>query len=1099
MGSIVSVISFGTRGGVINAQPNAAGGGGVSRAFAQAKRDGPRKPDSTFASAALARAHLDAEVTSLSIVYACDPHVVLAVLRKYPLVHRSDPRLFRQHLGCLRDARDVAGINVGTQGTCVICDATHGDDDVLTVGSCGHMCHTECISNMALSYANQGRALPYPCPHLRCPGILERATMDAAGIQHRRSAMDEAHLTSAYAACPTPGCPAFVLPFDSEDLLPGGAVRCGECGADFCHACRAMPHTPIACAKARAVVDALVVPLSDHKIRCVIRAIFGDRLPPRWVVEEQAIGDASSMVVTVTDANADADADADANADVIIRDAQELIASSFDDATSLPELSDLEGAFSRTAAKFCPKCFVSIVRIDGCVSMLCPICKHAFCYDCLGPVHTHGLSCANQIDFANPHVRSAAQRAVWLEWLNNNDDNMPDMFEIMDKMKKVRASYEQSRAMCRLTRAGRMDALRVEVEAFLGTRQASRRVLLRSISSRVAREREMRAWTVLSGTFETKRMELLRTISTASLLPVVETAALRMRLNAEKRFQPTVGFRSDPEHPMQPLLRVTPKPISRPRTMTTPLPGSLIVSFVNKERHVDLCDGSDVVAGTDNALYQLSPEELLRSRKLNTTLLRAWSAMMLADLNPALRQLRPSDPLCVYYRALYRHAHVTGATLGPKNLPRGFALSHEVALLAPYESFLTSVLETEMRAAGIRWADPWTGKSDRIASQSIVDPTCIACLEAIERIDVPSAAALRRRCVMKLLYGNNPPATWMDEEEALFASGYFLIEQATLQSLSAHVGAVAHEDETAAAAHEDVDEDVDEDGASKLIAQFLTLRQGHEAQVAIWHKRRVAREEATNAEAAVSSDTSLRDREACLRAELHTRGFVRKARQARENAFEAKCVDAAVWSHVAAQRERAFARAQEAILGRAPSELERTWLRPVPKPATMDTPVRADALVTLDNDYNDVNNLNNENHPDDSRFGPLRVGVIGRVVGVKYLPNTVRIEVLVDTTKWWYSMAALRVVSSEDINSEISYQALRQGWRAMQAACLQPAWDVPSIASIASLAADVEQLHLVLQGTGYVDAETRPPVSRFDMTVVADYEAYLSARIRKFI
>ena len=308
----------------------------------------------------------------------------------------------------------------------------------VTFVPCDHAMHARCAAAMVTSYIEQGKPLPFACPFPRCRGVL-------CAVAHiERVAWD---LPRQYAPCPD--CGRF-----SFSHQTAAAVQCLACGTRFCHACRRAPHAPsLPCAK---VIQhaALVERMQDAMV--ALDAVPMDELAaamaqqyasitehggvPAWAVVERQVKLHPELLrelaspVWITRSGLPAVEgmaggglppprqllNAFSAAEIVVMARRELatatpitvgfpaqknvldatVARLCEGVVDAQEPQDaLDAQLQQFDAKFCPRCFVRVVRAGGCPSMKCPMrgCGFAFCYECLGPQHTHGR-CTRQVD-----------------------------------------------------------------------------------------------------------------------------------------------------------------------------------------------------------------------------------------------------------------------------------------------------------------------------------------------------------------------------------------------------------------------------------------------------------------------------------------------------------------------------------------------------------------------------------------------------------------------------------------------------------------------------------------------------------------------------
>ena len=1078
-------------------------GGGARRVashpqFAPRVRTCARQPDRTFSCAAAALEHLDAEVAAIAARDGVDPHRALAAVCANPRLLVSPSQLVSPWHGGGESETRVNGVD-GVEGVkCDICrdgfDAT--DDAGLLVGSCGHRCHSACVAHLVRSYAGQARPLPYPCPHLGCPGVVERAAMDAVGTE----GVAARPVPRAYAACPTPGCAAYVLPSDPDDLLPGGAVRCGACDAVFCHACRFHAHPAVGCAELRSVVDALMVPVSDLAIRFAVRAEYDGKLPPLWFAEELAmVGCEPAAWVAPDPRGRD-----------VVAEARELIATSLDDdVPALPELACLAGI--ELAPRFCPNCFVTIVRVDGCVAMVCSACRHAFCYECLGPVHCHGISCTRSPDVPGL-VRRAALAGVSLGPFDAVTMVWGEL-DVNNVSSNDRQEHERAIAMARMRRGARLDVIRMTATGATGATGADGADGARdALVGLLAKERAWRAAAALEATLDSMRKAICR----ATRRSVVERVLSSARDRMYARFNALLG-RDESDA----LVRHIPRLLTRPR-MDVPVFGDVMI---NVDAGYMRRFGNDPMRGGEEVVYVPTDDARRRAERLTSAMFRAFFALASTPSRPFSLE-RTGLGLAAVFHALHAHAHAFGLSnvaskadeFGVLALPDRATDARDREL---FEAFLVARLEHALGRAGARVFGPPSPSPSPSPLLPTVTEDVAAVLRAIEGIALPSEDDFLRACVAHWLYGGDPPETWYLEERALGSSGYFLLDS---PALAVHTPPSAPFDAFADGTDawfrrppgspfiEDVDLGAPPTG-------FRWAAEEYAVRAAGLRRQRVVRESAVEAEAKYEcGPRSIRDREANLRALLHARGFVKRARDTALLEFEAIEKNSVVVKRAQELREKAHASAIERILGdlgdrrrRSLTPDEIAWFRPHSKLAARDA-IRVGATVTVVADYKNVEH-------DDAALGPLAHGATGIVAHILTSAGLTRAKVSVATfggvKSWWYNLPALVVVRGVDNDDDVATElrdgvvlrnvaVLRRGWTAMQVAVVNGVTGVTggTGGEAAALAPLVRQLHYELLVAGdmvHANHKMRAVVHLNDLKACTDmskaYVAHLVERI----
>ena len=311
-----------------------------------------------------------------------------------------------------RRARAIASRN---PHECVVCGdpVIPQDETNVTFVPCGHEVHAECGKRMVASYVEQGKDMPFACPFAPCRGVIA-----ACPTPFRAS-----FLPRAYAPCPGKECSRFVLSFAEG----AHEVACKACETRFCHSCRCAPHakeTPcMAVVKSVARkerLDSAMSALDAVNLKQLGRQMFLQHVArgaaakvQLWQFIENQVrltGLPSSgtqplplphlaeiapaeLIRLARAALNPADTRLfmeDARATTVLEDAMAAI--------GFAPMSSGDASEVEVHSKFCPRCFVRIVRTDGCPSMRCR-CGHYFCYDCLGPQHTHG-KCDQKVNVA---------------------------------------------------------------------------------------------------------------------------------------------------------------------------------------------------------------------------------------------------------------------------------------------------------------------------------------------------------------------------------------------------------------------------------------------------------------------------------------------------------------------------------------------------------------------------------------------------------------------------------------------------------------------------------------------------------------------------
>jgi len=438
------------------------------------------------------------------------------------------------HAGCVPDAARACSACLRSGGgrpdpiaNCPACDepmALQRHEGGVTFAPCGHTMHTACGAAMAVSYAAQGKALPYACPMEGCAGVLSWTSMHvlpaAAAELH-----NPAHLTRAFAPCPRQ-CGRYVRSFRAGPH----AVTCA-CGQRFCHACRRPGHLG-ACAavvaahlgieRATAALAALDrgMPLLAEQMADQYRVMLGANGAAEWAILEVSSFPDLLLPIALPDAKpAGADVP-DAELVARARAAYSPPWTTWARAAPPPPtvLDEVFAGLGTEAAgaetqgdgggdgggKFCPHCFMRVVRISGCPSMKCTMrgCGKTFCYECLGAVHSHG-ECSRAPDLvalrasaARAHVRvdevdatlAAEERTVMADILARGEEGLR-AFE------RKAHGIRLSRLLPMVTLAERLDALTAfpDVPALEPARASLRASLRLAVAAEEAWEERARA------------------------------------------------------------------------------------------------------------------------------------------------------------------------------------------------------------------------------------------------------------------------------------------------------------------------------------------------------------------------------------------------------------------------------------------------------------------------------------------------------------------------------------------------------------------------------------------------------------------------------
>ena len=361
---------------------------------------------------------------AVAVRRGCHEMVAWAHVRTHPdVLNASAGRVTRLRSRSRSRSMALPGSAGLDSALCVACDEPlEGHGDLFSFVPCGHAMHDACGRAMIESYLAQGKAMPFACPCVPgCRGVVD----ECPPVALRPTA-----LPPCYAPCPGLDCSRFVLSF-----LDGvHAVRCAGCDTRFCHACRGGPHpreTPCAAVLGQAEVDErlgaamrvldavpfneLCVQMAAHHLPTTYLPLF--YRPPRWMAIERNLSDERQIAAHAAPPfpRVEAIREIKPSKELIAR-AREKLALPSTGAAPPPTVLDAAVASLALAthasgveehSKFCPKCFVRVVRLEGCPSMHCR-CGHTFCYICLGPVHTHD-TCSQAVNTAA--LRAAAELA----------------------------------------------------------------------------------------------------------------------------------------------------------------------------------------------------------------------------------------------------------------------------------------------------------------------------------------------------------------------------------------------------------------------------------------------------------------------------------------------------------------------------------------------------------------------------------------------------------------------------------------------------------------------------------------------------------------
>ena len=199
----------------------------------------------------------------------------------------------------------------------------------------------------------------------------------------------------------------------------GHEVEC-TCGTRFCFNCSQPYHGRASCIIVKELEGFLddVKQVSSVSAESVANWLVhkypyanGIIIPTRTETIESAIPFADEFEITLKDnvvqpTDALSYTDALSKAAAVLQEYRGLVAVDYSLLDAIPEIEnplsslindDVCGEAKRS--KFCPNCFVRIGRTGGCPSMECSICSYRFCYNCLGPQHTHDI-CTKSVDKA---------------------------------------------------------------------------------------------------------------------------------------------------------------------------------------------------------------------------------------------------------------------------------------------------------------------------------------------------------------------------------------------------------------------------------------------------------------------------------------------------------------------------------------------------------------------------------------------------------------------------------------------------------------------------------------------------------------------------
>lgn len=302
---------------------------------------------------------------------------------------------------------DRAPLSQGTN-ECPIClSAIVAGRRVILFEPCHHGIHICCAKQMIGSYMEQGRQLPFEC---HCgKGVMDSKHYFTSVIDALSKPIN---LPTCFVKCPNESCDMWLVAPFQQGRAKG--VLC-TCGRSFCMSCKEGAHGEISCMGIKELQDDIerIKVIDNTSVATVARYLIfkypyatWNSIPSRSAVVERAFSSQSvpeltlDLVSNLTDPTFSPTTDSTENV------LERFRAIRVFDERPIGIFDLVEHPFGESGkeddtirSKFCPQCFVRISRIDGCPSMVCTICKYHFCYNCLGPQHTHNR-CDKAIDFA---------------------------------------------------------------------------------------------------------------------------------------------------------------------------------------------------------------------------------------------------------------------------------------------------------------------------------------------------------------------------------------------------------------------------------------------------------------------------------------------------------------------------------------------------------------------------------------------------------------------------------------------------------------------------------------------------------------------------